>query len=83
MVHVVSESVANLTLRPEDQAVVLLALRLALAIDQAEDTERALYRHGSRLLAVLTALGATPSTRTKQAAPAPAAGALAVLRQQN
>jgi hypothetical protein len=81
LLHVVTETVANLTLRPEDQALVVLAQRLAALIDDAEDQERAFYRHSPRLMAALSALGATPAARPKQQAPAPAGGALAALRE--
>lgn len=83
MSHAVAEGVANLALTEADQPLVLLCQRLALLIDEAEDQERAYYRHAPRLLAVLRELGATPASRPKQAPAAPAAGALAALRQAN
>jgi hypothetical protein len=61
---VVEESIAALTLSPEDAAAVRLVRRYAAAIDEA-GTAAALESFGPKLLAALNALGATPAARTR------------------
>lgn len=77
---VVEASIAALTLADEDAAVVRLARRYAAAIDADPD---ALETFGPKLLAALTALGATPAgrVRLKGGEPSRAQNRLQVLRE--
>ena len=77
---VVDTSIKALTLQPEDAAVVRLARQYAAAIDADPDTLDAM---GPKLLAALTALGASPAgrIRLKGGEPTRAESRLSVLRQ--
>jgi hypothetical protein len=57
----VNDTVAALTLAPEDAAAVKLAQRYAAAIDDGGDLEKL----GPKLLAALESLGATPAARAR------------------
>ncbi len=79
---VVAESVAALTLAPQDAAAARLARRYAEAIDAAEDTDAALDTYGPKLLAALAALGATPTARKARAGGVPGASRLQSVRDR-
>lgn len=57
---VTTEALGNADLKPQDRAAAVLALEYARTIDNDPDALDAL---GPKLLAVLTALGMTPSGR--------------------
>jgi hypothetical protein len=59
LVTAVRAAVKALSLAPEDQAAVQLAIRYAVAIDAGEPVEKC----GPPLLVVLEALGMTPKAR--------------------
>jgi hypothetical protein len=71
----VAETIRALDLVPADAAGVALALRYADTIDQADNRADAVERLGPKLLAVLDALGATPTARARiKTGGAPSAG---------
>lgn len=79
----VADTIAALTVAPEDAGAVQLARRYAAAIDQADEPADALERLGPKLLAVLESLGATPKGRAalrKEAPGAQGRGQLAAIR---
>lgn len=81
-VQAVTDAITNAQVTKMDQAAVLLAIRIAEAMDQADDRERALRDLGPKLLAVLTALKLTPASRPVNAQQGAVSGALAQLRAE-
>ncbi len=81
----VAETIAALSLGPEDAAAVKLAGRYAAAIDGAKDSAWAMRWIGPLLLDALESLGATPAARARLKEGKPGGskkpGGLAALRQ--
>jgi hypothetical protein len=65
MLPAVLETLSALTVAPEDAAAVRLAVVLAETIDESPDRGVGVTELATKLLSVLTALGATPAARAR------------------